>query len=98
MPNNNPDLPIIQAVADRHAPSSGLTEVQRASALQSIAAFRAIAAQFLDSAEQVIRDGNLESLRTTINNGFCISTALMGISEALWVVENAEIAAMGKEG
>ena len=100
MPNND-DIPAIMAVAARHASHDGLTEQQRTSALEAIAAFRALSPTFLDNAEQILGDHGETSnaeLRTTINNGSRISTVHLRICEALWALEHAEIAMMGKEG
>jgi len=98
MPNND-DIPAIMAVAARTL-HDGLTEQQRTSALEAIAAFRALSPTFLDNAEQILGDHGETSnaeLRTTINNGSRISTVHLRICEALWALEHAEIAMMGKE-
>lgn len=79
MPNTE-DSPAIFAHIDHKALSQPiLTEEQRAKALEAIALVRELSSQFLDQAEQIIKDGTTNSteLFNTATLGARVSSAVV---------------------
>jgi hypothetical protein len=98
------DIPVVLAVADSLATPGSLTDQQRMEALESIEFLRRISPQFLDKAEQLIKDGVISEIHSMATMGSRMNSALVRICKALWVLEDdvfrrrdAEIAMMGKE-
>lgn len=104
MPDN--DLPVVMAVADRHAMHGPLTEAQRLSALQLIEQLRLSMPVFLDNVQRLINgnDEDAMSVHRVALQGHGQARILHDVCKAVWAMENDAIAnyrlgapALGKE-